>query len=61
MDKDLGVVRNGDAGFGNRDEYERLWTEMRPGVALRWYCYRFQGCLVRVVFGQYRAAFPLGF
>ena len=56
-----GVVRNGDAGIRKGDEHERIWMEMRPGVALRWHCYRFQGCLVRVVFGQYRAAFPLGY
>lgn len=48
MDVDLGVVRNGDARIEEGDEYDRIWMEMRPGVALRWHCYRFQGCLVRV-------------
>lgn len=66
MDEDLGVVRNGDAGIrkgdeyeriGKGDEYERIRMEMRPGVALRCHCYRFQHCLIRMVFGQYRAAF----
>lgn len=51
-------MRNGDAGIEKGDE--RIWIEMRPGVVLRWHCYAFQSCLVRVVFGQHRAAFPLG-
>lgn len=55
MDEELGVVRNGDAGIRKGDEYESTW----PEAALRWHCYRFQGCLVRIIFGQYRAAFAL--
>lgn len=43
--KILGVGRNGDAGIRKGDEYELIWPEAAP----RWHCYRFQGCLVKII------------
>lgn len=42
MDEVSGVVRNGDAGIRKGDEYESIWMEMRPGVAVRWHYDGFQ-------------------